>query len=302
MFQFKLSVVICTHNRAQDLQECLAALSTQLSTECEYLVVDSGSSPEQAALIRQNVAEHPSFKFIRMDQPGLSAARNAALDVAQGQWLALLDDDAVPAPDWTEVALQLVNSISDDYAIVGGQVRPITPSDVQPRLGRRWMQLISAVETPGEGDCTDKPLIVGANMWFRCEPLRSVNGFPSNLGRIGKSLLSGEDKLVVNQLVAQGWRIWYSARLSVGHKIHRERLARPWAIKRAYWDGISDRRIQRMLGEHISLATVLVMALKTVGLTTLYLVQSPEHEYFLRFWFNLGWLRESVLSDAGHGQ
>lgn len=294
MAEKALTVVICTHNRASDLRECLAALAPQMSARMDYLVVDSGSAPDQQEEIRRIVAEHPSFRLVRVDEPGLSRARNVGLGESRTEWMALLDDDAVPAPDWTHVALELLDKLDERYAVVGGAVHPLVPPDAhRPHWGRRWLQLISAVEAPGEYDQTDHPQIVGANMWFRVAPLRALGGFPANLGRIGTKLLSGEDKLVVQTLTKQGRRIWYSDRLQVGHKIHRDRLSRRWACSRAFWDGISDRRIQRMSGERVTFPQTLSIAVKALALAPLYFAPSPEEEYFLRFWYNIGWVRES---------
>lgn len=298
--EIKISAAICTHNRAADLAACLAALAPQLDPAIEFVVVDSGSTLEQAAQIVNIVNATPGFRLIRLNQPGLSRARNVALAEAKGEWLALIDDDAVPAADWTQAALDLYDRLPGNVAILGGRVTPLMPPASARPLGPRWMQLISAVEYDGEGDRTDNPHVVGANMWFRCAPLREVGGFPENLGRTGKSLLSGEDKLVVNQLTALGFRIWYSDKLRVGHKIHAERLSRRWANRRAYWDGISDRRIVRMLGQHQSFGQSVGVALKTLPLALLYAIPSPKHEFFLRFWYNLGWLHETFLAPAIH--
>ena len=295
MSKVKISVAICTHNRAEDLAACVAALKPQMAPECEYIIVDSGSAPDQRQAIARTIADAPGFRLIRLDEPGLSLARNVALAEAKGEWLALIDDDAVPAPNWTETALALFARAPAKCAILGGAVHPLVPAGAERPLGPRWRQLLATVETEGEFAQTDAPLVVGANMWFRCAPTRQAGGFPANLGRIGKSLLSGEDKLVVNRLIAQGWRIYYSDKLEVGHKIHRERLTRKWASTRAYWDGVSDRRIHRALNQPQGIARILRIGLNTIGLAVLYPLPSPRQEFFLRFWYNVGWLREQIL-------
>jgi glucosyl-dolichyl phosphate glucuronosyltransferase len=296
----KITAAICTHNRAMDLAACLDALAPQRDPAIEFIVVDSGSAPAEAAAIVNVVNQKPGFRLIRLDTPGLSLARNTALAQAQGEWLALIDDDAVPAADWVRAALDLYDRLPANVAVLGGRVTPLMPPHAARPLGPRWMQLISAVEVDGESDCTDNPRVVGANMWFRSAPLRVIGGFPENLGRVGNSLLSGEDKLVLNQLTAKGLRVWYSDKLKVGHRIHADRLSRRWASKRAYWDGVSDRRIAGMLGARPSPGEAIGVILKLIPLMLLYPVSSPEHEFFLRFWYDLGWLHETVTPVRAH--
>ena len=301
MSEFKITAAICTHNRAADVTACVNALMAQMKPGIQVILCDSASSPENAAIVAKLAAQYPEIEFFRVDKPGVALARNELLRRTKGKWFALIDDDAAPDPDWTEVALELADKVTDEYAIVGGFVRPVMPPDppedaVNPaQMGPRWMQLVSAVQLKGEFDQTLKPKVVGANMWFRPGPLREIGGFPENLGRVGRSLLSGEDKLPVHMLLEKGWRIWYCDRLKVGHKVHRERLTKKWAAHRSYYDGVSDRRITRMLHTKLKPGYSFIIAAKMAALAPLYGVASPKHEFFLRFWYDLGWLHETLL-------
>lgn len=289
-----ITVAICTHDRAEYLAGCIEALKPQMSSACEYIVVDSGSSPGQRELIARTVASAPGFQLIRLDKPGLSLARNAALGCARGEWLATLDDDAVPAANWADTALALTERVSPEFTIIAGAVHPIFPAGLNPQIGPRWRQLISAVEMEGEYDQTERPQVVAANLFFRRRALLDIGGFPENLGRVGKSLLSGEDKLCVHRLLKRGSRIWYSGNLSVGHHIGPERLAPKWPRRRAYWDGRSDRRIEHMLGEKAGAARTLGIFAKLIGLAPLYFI-ADKREFSLRFWYNVGWLQETLV-------
>jgi glycosyltransferase involved in cell wall biosynthesis len=292
----QITIALCTHNRADMFAECLAALLPQLGSAFELIVVDSASAPEQAALVAEAVAAYPGIAFLRLDEPGLSRARNAILGQAKGAWFATLDDDAVPAPDWAKAALEITTNAPEPFVIVGGAVHPIIPKGAERPLGPRWQQLLSTIELEGEYDQTPAPRVVAANLFFRTQALRYVGGFPEALGRVGGSLISGEDKFPVQQLLRRGGRIWYSDRIKVGHHIHRERLTRRWAARRAYWDGRSDLRIERLLGVKHSMSATAAVAVKFLALAPLYFVPDASQEYFLRFWYNIGWLQETLFS------
>ena len=61
-------------------------------------------------------------------------------------------------------------------------------------------------------------------MAFRVAALREQGGFPEHLGRIGKSLLSGEESYVVARLSEHGHSPFYDPAVLVEHHVQRERV------------------------------------------------------------------------------
>ncbi|TIN13833.1 MAG: glycosyltransferase family 2 protein, partial [Mesorhizobium sp.] len=86
-----LTVAICTHNRSKDLTGCLNALVQQELAGVKILVVDSASSEEERGRIIIATRNLPSVEVIRLDQPGISIARNAAAAAAATEWLGYVD-------------------------------------------------------------------------------------------------------------------------------------------------------------------------------------------------------------------
>jgi glycosyltransferase involved in cell wall biosynthesis len=294
--EIQLTVAICTHNRSADLAGCLSALSLQDPSGIQLLVVDSASATDERLAIAELVGDHERVQLIRLEEPGLSRARNAALAATPAPWIAYLDDDTIPSGNWTAVALELVSNANPDCAVFGGKTSALFPAGMKPVLGRRWQQLLSIVETSGEGDRSARYNIVGANVIFRTDVLKKMGGFSTNLGRIGSSLLSGEEKVLLESIVGSGMRIWYTERLSVKHRVTPERLAYAWVRRRAYWDGVSDYKIATLLKRRLSPLWLLKVAAATLFLAILYPIAS-RHEFFIRFWYNVGWLH-SYLSAA----
>lgn len=292
----RLTIAVCTHNRSHDLAGCLDALiSPELGTTT-ILVIDSASSASEKRAIEAIVAERPNARLVRLEAPGISLARNTAAETATTEWLAYIDDDIVAAPDWIVQARRLLESAPANCAVIGGRVDPIYPDGAKPEVGPRWRQLLSLIQIDGEGDQTENAQVVSGNALFRRKQLLDVGAFPPQLGRVGKTLLSGEEKLAVDRLRDSGARIHYSDRLRVGHRIGKERLERKWATLRAYWDGVTDQKIRRL--EHkpdrpLELFKVLA-SIPVLGL--LYAIPSPSQEFFLRFWYNIGFLRERIAS------
>jgi peptidoglycan/xylan/chitin deacetylase (PgdA/CDA1 family)/GT2 family glycosyltransferase len=90
-----VSVVIAAHDAAGTLGETLASLAAQTFPGWEAVVVDDGSTDGTAALVARWAARERRVRLVRRPRGGVSAARNAGIDVAGHGWLLFLDAD-----DW----------------------------------------------------------------------------------------------------------------------------------------------------------------------------------------------------------
>lgn len=88
----KVSVVIPTFNRGYVLERAINSVLKQSRVPHELIVVDDGSTDDTPEILKQydNV---PLIKVITTDNRGVSAARNTAIEEAEGEWIALLDSD-----------------------------------------------------------------------------------------------------------------------------------------------------------------------------------------------------------------
>ena len=102
-----LTVCICTHDRPRYVRDCLDGLRRQsVPRSCfTVLIVDSVSSPSHAAELAELAADYGA-RLIRLEQMGISLARNAGAWATRTQFIAYIDDDAIPTPDWVESILQ----------------------------------------------------------------------------------------------------------------------------------------------------------------------------------------------------
>lgn len=242
-----LSVAICTHNRGGATARCLAALG-RLPAGVEALVIDSGSAGAEAESIRAAAAHHGA-RHVRLPAPGLSEARNAALATARGRWIAYLDDDATPAPDWCAVLLRAI-AAEPDLAATGGSILP----QWQAQLPLWWPPSLRAVLTiidqvrPAEPGAADiEPY--AANIAFRRDVLTRFGGFPTCLGRRGNGMMSNEETYIIRRLRRNGLRVRFIPELVVHHEIDRARLNPAWLVRRQYWSGVSEAVMLASLGE-----------------------------------------------------
>ncbi len=93
----RVSVIICTLNRAEYLAQALSGVARLRDAVFEIIVVLGPSQDRTVDLIERWAS---LIKVTSCNVPNLSSARNQGLAIAEGEIIAFLDDDAVPHPDW----------------------------------------------------------------------------------------------------------------------------------------------------------------------------------------------------------
>lgn len=95
--QLEVTVAVCNYNGAEHLPPCLEALLAQTYAIDELLVVDNASTDASEAVVRERA---PSATWVPLGvNEGPCPARNAGLERARNEWVLLVDNDAVLAPD-----------------------------------------------------------------------------------------------------------------------------------------------------------------------------------------------------------
>lgn len=236
-----ISIAICTHNRSEDVAACLSALAPQLTRQSEELILVDSCSDAQHATALQSLSAKYETALVRLNAPGLSLARNEALRVARGEWVAFLDDDTVPAPNWFLSLERVVTRAASNVAGIGGQTEPLWPMDTVPcHISKHWLFFLSCIQDQVRRSVRDGGKVCGANLAFRKESLLAIGGFRAELGRIGDRLIGGEESLAIRLLLRAGQDVVYDPSIMVKHRIHKERLNLAWIKKRAYWEGVTE--------------------------------------------------------------
>ncbi len=97
-----ISVLIVSWNNGILVEKCLDSLCSQSFKKFEVIIVDNGSTDSLIERLEQKQRDL-SIRIKRLERNhGFAAANNIGARLAQGQWLALLNADAFPEPDWLE--------------------------------------------------------------------------------------------------------------------------------------------------------------------------------------------------------
>lgn len=114
-----ISVLIVSFNTEKRLRECLTSLKTQASINMEILVLDNASRDGSAAMVEQ---EFPEVKLIRSTvNLGFGNGNNKAFKESQGQYLVLLNSDALLPPDALKQAMQQMEA-DPKVGMAGGRL------------------------------------------------------------------------------------------------------------------------------------------------------------------------------------
>jgi glycosyltransferase involved in cell wall biosynthesis len=120
-----ISVIIPVYNIEQFLARCLDSILAQSFQDFEILVVNDGSTDQSREVCLQYLDKDQRIRFFEQPNRGVSAARNAGIDNAQGEYILFVDGD-----DFLEVdALERLFRIMTDHALdcVSYMFRKINP-------------------------------------------------------------------------------------------------------------------------------------------------------------------------------
>ena len=140
MNQELISVLVPVYNAGTWLQNCLESISGQTYKNLEIILVDDGSSDGSREICGRFCREDARFRLICQENRGVSAARNAALDAAQGQYVYFTDSDDYLSPRALEVLYDAIKSGPYDMATAGfkevGDIRyiPSVPESAPCRV------------------------------------------------------------------------------------------------------------------------------------------------------------------------
>jgi len=266
----KVTVAICTHNRAKDTGEAIESVIAQSfdREQIEIVIVDNRSTDNTAEVVGKLAYRYgPSIRYIFENKLGLSVARNRAIKEANGEFILFLDDDALASRDWVRHIVQVFES---DAAIgcVGGKIDPIWETaepDWIPEEHRSVFTILDYASVVKEMPSPSIPY--GANVAFRASVFQKYKPFREDLGRVGTNLLSSEESELIAR-IRESYKVFYTPYAAVQHKIAKERTTKKWFLKRIFWQGVSDA-VKRQDRSFIAIVKHVIRMIQAIGTSLL---------------------------------
>lgn len=240
----KVSVIICTYNRAQFLPRVLDGLAVQtLSRDSfEIVLVDNNSKDQtkEVCIHFQQAQPSLSFRYILESRQGLSFARNRGIEEAQSELLVFIDDDAIPEKEYLYNIVRFFES-TPDAAAAGGRIHPLFESKRPGWMPDILISLVSAIDLGNRVCLFTKKFPIGANMMFRKTAIQKHGSFNVNLGRRGDNLEGAEEKDLFLRIMGAGEKVYYIPDAIVHHFIPDKRLTFGFFRRQAMGIGYSEK-------------------------------------------------------------
>jgi glycosyltransferase involved in cell wall biosynthesis len=216
----RVSVVVPTYRRPADLKRCLAALRMQTRVPDEVLVI---ARPEDDATARRLAIELKganrfALRVIDTGAGGQVAALNRGLDAAEGDIIAITDDDAAPHPDWVERIARAFGE-DDRLGAIGGRDwvhekgRVLDGSRHEVGVIRRTGRIVGNHHL-GVGPARPVRMLKGANMSYRRAAVSALR-FDTRLRGAGAQVHN--DMAFSMSVRRAGWNVKYDPMIAVDH-------------------------------------------------------------------------------------
>jgi glycosyltransferase involved in cell wall biosynthesis len=242
----KLSIVICSYNRAQYIGDALDSLYNQTSSlsEFEVLLVDNNSTDGTPGIYKTWREHNPdgNFQYLSEHRQGASFARNTGAIHAKTEWLCFMDDDAVAFPDFVA---NIIKHTEEKPTIVGfgGKIIPkyIPEKPV-------WMSYYVS-SLVGNFDYSPIPCAfkkgkypLESNMIIKKSVFDQIGGFNTTLpGVVGTLRIGGEGKELFFKVIGLGEEIYYDPNIIVYHVVETSKLTQEYLYRVASGIGRGER-------------------------------------------------------------
>lgn len=251
-----VTVVMANYNGARHIAAAVRSVLNQTLPDLQLIVVDDASTDSSLDVLATEVGADPRVTVIRQaGNAGPGAARNRALDLARGRWIAIVDSDDELEPDRFAVMVARAETdeadlVCDDLVVFSDDTA-FAPHRFLPQpAAPRWISLADYIEAgvmhgPGPDLGFLKPLISA----------KALSGL-----RYAEDLRIGEDYDLIVRLLAAGARLRLEPRAlyryrkhggSISHRLSPERLSDMLTAQARFrcrvgdLDGQTERALER---------------------------------------------------------
>jgi GT2 family glycosyltransferase len=211
-----LTVIVVNWNGEQLLPECLTSLSNQSLSDVEVLLVDNGSTDDSISLVR---SLFPKVKILALrENHGFAGGNNRGIQASIGEFVALLNNDAVADYCWAERLLAAacdsrVGIVASRVLLYSDRGRLDSAGDGMTTVGAGYKRghLMPSNSYPSAEDVFGAS---GCAMLLRRSMLADVGRFDEDF------FLLAEDSDLCFRAQLRGWRCLYAPDAIVYHKLN----------------------------------------------------------------------------------
>ena len=255
----RLTILICTHNRANLLELALTSLNAAqrpTAMQVQILVAANACTDDTVARmlsyqLQQANKDWLPLRLVDVPTPGKSHALNRAIPEIDTELTAFVDDDhrvdenyliaiAHAAQSWPDAGLYCGRILPDWNGTEPVWVHDEGPYRVYPLPVPRYNQ----GDQPKTITAEEGPIPGGGNLVVRHHVFTIAGQFSTELGPHGHDLGGGEDSEYVLRAMIRGVRCQYSPNIVQHHYVDIDRLKLSYLLKKSFQRTRSTSRIQ----------------------------------------------------------
>ena len=215
----KVTILIINYNEPELTFDCLNALKKQIFKDFDIVLVDNGSSHELVNALKKFISQmHLKITFLPLSvNLGFSGGNNKALEKSTGKYIALLNNDALPEPNWLA---ELVSAMDADPEIGACASKILVyNSDIIDSAGDGFLRSLKGYKR-GEGEdknkFSKKEYVFGAcaaAVLYRKKMIEEIGFLDEDF------FLIHEDTDFNFRIQLAGWKVLYIPDAIVYHKV-----------------------------------------------------------------------------------
>jgi GT2 family glycosyltransferase len=222
-----ISIIICTYNRAEILDEVLNNLlsKTKEIKECDILIIDNNSKDNTGEVVKKYMTEYTNIYYFVEYNQGLSHARNRGIAESTKDYLLFLDDDALA----DELLIKGYTSRLLQYQgvkVLGGIYVPWYKYGKPKWYKDKYASKI--FNNSGFHEIDPKDSLSGGNMLFHRNVFLECGLFDVNLGMNKDVIAYGEENELQERIKSKGIKIYGDNSLIIYHVVQPYKLNRKW--------------------------------------------------------------------------
>lgn len=216
-----ITVLIPTYHRPKDLARGLESLKLQTRPVDEVVVVVRDTDTETWAMLKEFNPAPLQLRTVTVSVPGEVAAINAGLDVAKGDILCTLDDDAAPHVDWLErieahfLSDSRVGGVGGrDWTYHGKELADGADGSVEVVGKVQWFGRIVSNHQLGAGEPREVDWLRGNNASYRRS---AIAGLRYDQRLKGTGAETNDDLAFCLAVKRAGFKVIYDPEVAVDH-------------------------------------------------------------------------------------
>ncbi len=244
-----VSVCIPCYNSADTLSTALDAILSLDYPQYEVILVDDCSTDGSYDIALRYASANPIIRSFRLpENAGVQAARDFATRMANYEWIASTDSDAVVTRDW----LRKGASNFRDSDLVGGTVITVPCSWIEKAMDCLSLYRHQASRCFNRDNTTIDPYAAGNNMFFKKTVFGAVGGYDLRFA-------AGEDLLLVTKAIDAGYVYVFDPEIKVSHPYSpkcgnlKEFVCRNWESHK--WRKVMGRDSRLIRNRNIMIAS-----------------------------------------------